>query len=181
MLKKLIDAVLLVALAFTLAYMFVYGWSLWFMRLWQSLWDICWWFCWTWTNQKPSNPKSPRINSRAFFMPRVYLPMRKTFYCSLGVLKSVLGVCCQLVNLTANHALLQLQTLPQLQLWLMLQGTKSLLQFFGSNFFAEYAANKFFNFVPTKSGRQANLLRFFTNLIFLVDRAICSVIWHSQV
>jgi hypothetical protein len=58
----------------------------------------------------------------------------------------------------------------------MLQGTKSLLQFFGSNFFAEYAANKFFNFVPTKSGRQANLLRFFTNLIFLVDRAICSVI-----
>ena len=104
-------------------------------------------------------------------MSRVYLPMCKTFYCIVGVLKSVLGVCCQLVNLTANHALLQLQTLPQLQLWLMLQGTKSMLQFFGSNFFAGYAANKFFNFVPTKSGRQGNLLRFFTKLIFLMNRA----------
>ena len=86
--------------------------------------------------------------------------MRKTFYCSLGVLKSFLGLLLPAPDLGANHALLQLQTLPQLQLWLMLQGTKSLLQFFGSNFFAEYAANKFFNFVPTKSGRQGNLLRF---------------------
>jgi hypothetical protein len=104
--------------------------------------------------------------------------MRKTFYCIVGVFKSVLGVCCQLVNLTANHALLQLQTLPQLQLWLMLQGTKSMLQFFGSNFFAAYAANKFFNFVPTKSDRQGDLLGFFQKLIFLVDRALCSVISH---
>ena len=35
-----------------------------------------------------------------------------------------------------------------------------MLQFFGINFFAKYAANKFFNFVPTKSGEQGNLLGF---------------------
>jgi hypothetical protein len=87
--------------------------------------------------------------------------MRKTFYCSLGGFKSFLGLLLPAPDLTANHALLQLQTLPQLQLWLMLQGTKSLLQFFGSNFFAKYATNKFFNFVPTKSDRQGDLLGFF--------------------
>jgi hypothetical protein len=105
-------------------------------------------------------------------MAGVYLPMRKTFYCSLGGFKSFLRLLLPAPDHATNHALLQLQTL----LWLMLQGTKSMLQFFGSNFFAEYAANKFFIFVYTKSGRQGNLLRFFTNLIFLVDRAICSVI-----
>jgi hypothetical protein len=89
--------------------------------------------------------------------------MRKTFYCSLGVLKSVLGVCCQLVNLTANHALLQLQTLPQLQLWLMLQGTKSMLQFFCCNFFLVYVARNF-------------LILCLQNL---ADRATCSVFFKK--
>jgi hypothetical protein len=58
-------------------------------------------------------------------------------------------------DLGASHALLQLQ------LWSMLQRTKSLLQFFDFFIFCQLAwAIIFFNFVPTKSGRQGKRLGF---------------------